>query len=374
MLYQADPERLAEEVCNTLVDSRGYTHAWVVLFQEDDTPAPEPRVRSFHHYGMAETATAFETLLRHDGPPQCIKQAIATHDLVELDTDSVVCESCPARPVYQQGRSLSRGLRHDGRLAGILTVALKPEQRDDAEERDLLVQLSNDFGFTLWAIGEQWRRRAAFRRIEELLEREKLLARELRHRVKNDFGIVRSLLALQAMRAEDDHSRNSLDEAAGRLDTMVRIQELLLDNNDAGRVDIGVLARSIAEGAGGSDGGATVTVEAHEDDLLVSSSDAGKCGIIINELLTNAEKYAGHAARIALSVSWLSPEQVQIVCRDDGAGFSRDVLDGETSGFGLDLLRGLTGGDGEELSLENGNSGGAIVTAVVGVAAGEDNR
>ena len=113
--------------------------------------------------------------------------------------------------------------------------------------------------------------------------------RELSHRVKNSLSLVSALLHLQA-RTMEGPTRAALDDASSRVRAVATVHDQLWRQSDAREVDLAPfltnLAAALAEGAPQHE--TKVDVE----PAMVSADMAVPIGLLVNELVTNAYKYA----------------------------------------------------------------------------------
>jgi PAS domain S-box-containing protein len=116
-----------------------------------------------------------------------------------------------------------------------------------------------------------------------------LLMRELSHRVKNSLALVSALLHLQA-RSADSGSKAALEDASSRVQAVATVHDQLWRQADAREVDLKPfltnLATALAEGA------PRHRTIVDVDETLVSADMAVPIGLLVNELVTNAYKYA----------------------------------------------------------------------------------
>ncbi len=186
------------------------------------------------------------------------------------------------------------------------------------------------------------------KRIEEELKRnveeKEILLREVHHRVKNNLSIISSLLNLQSsMIKTPEQALAAFQNSRERIQAMSLVHEELYKSMDYSRVDmeeyVGKLLAQLAF-AYGEDRGITLTRRIQNVELDVSTSIP--CGLILNELITNAYKYAfpeGRAGTILIDLR-ITPEGVaEMRVSDDGIGMPAGI-DLETSdSLGLTLVR-----------------------------------
>lgn len=198
-------------------------------------------------------------------------------------------------------------------------------------------------------------------RIRRLLEERDILLREVHHRVRNDLNFVASLLAMQSTNTENETAKRALAEAQERIGVIVRVYELL--NNDD-RVDtvllrplLQALVETLTAGTIPPETRCTVAV----DDVTVSVRLSIAIGIIVNELITNANKYAfkkpgspsAGGDRIHVSGTVVDGSTLRLAVYDTGHGFPSDIATNRRYGFGLTLVSGLVEQHNGRFRVEN---------------------
>ena len=124
----------------------------------------------------------------------------------------------------------------------------------------------------------------------EAEERQHLMTQEVSHRVKNSLALVASLLSLQSRSTRSDEARRALEDAYGRVQTIAQIHDRLWRQYDAQCVDLcgflNELCHKLQETA------VEHRLEFHGTSVTVSTDRAISLGLLLNELVTNAFKYA----------------------------------------------------------------------------------
>jgi two-component sensor histidine kinase len=194
-----------------------------------------------------------------------------------------------------------------------------------------------------------------------LREREVLL-QEVHHRVKNNLQVITSLINMQVRQLEGDAGRHALEECQTRVQAIALIHEQLYQSKDYARVPFSEYAKGLAANvlhATGMSG--AVALELAVEDVALPVDKAIPCGLILNELITNALKHAfpaGRAGRIRVELGTAGSGRLTLAVSDDGKGIP-EGLDVRTSGsLGLQLVRMLAKQvDGElEVTSDHGAS------------------
>jgi len=201
-----------------------------------------------------------------------------------------------------------------------------------------------------------------YRKLEEALASKDQLMRELHHRVKNNLVLVASLIALHSSRIVGEDNRDILEELRLRIDSVAAAHARLCDQKDPSiGVDLAaylcdIIADFESSFLGPASGMAIVKDLA---TLFVEMSTAVPLGLILNELLTNAVKYAFRGKSVGKVSVRLRGEgsRATLGVEDDGIGIAV-ISEKSPEGFGTQLVRSLAlqVGGGAELESRPGRT------------------
>lgn len=189
------------------------------------------------------------------------------------------------------------------------------------------------------------------RQLEESLEQQAVLVRELHHRVKGNLQTVSSLLNLQIRRIGDSDAREVLKESRGRIGAMAVLHEKLFQTDDPTRTRMDTYLRSLVRDVSLSwdTHGSSAPIQTHLDleAVVLEAERAVTCGLMVHELLSNAFRHAfsedeGGTVRITL-VRTGDGDEARITVADDGRGLPGDVDFDAPETLGLKLVRSLAG-------------------------------
>lgn len=168
------------------------------------------------------------------------------------------------------------------------------------------------------------------------------LLKELNHRIKNNLQIIASLFSLQEKGCVHPETRQALSDAKSRIQSMAVLHQKLYQGDLLFEVDIQDYLRSLCGffHHGQSDQAGT-RIEFSSPEIVLPIKEAIYLGLIVNELLTNAFKYArrpGCGLRICVAVR-LDRGWLELDVLDNGPGFSASPEVMGADSFGLGLVR-----------------------------------
>lgn len=193
-------------------------------------------------------------------------------------------------------------------------------------------------------------------KIEAALEEKNILLGEIHHRVKNNLQIIHSLLDLQSTRIEDGAVLEMLRDSQNRIRSMALIHQSLYQSNDFARVNFSnvleTLVPTLVESYGVDHDAIRFSINAAE--VLIPLNLAIPCGLIVNELITNALKHAFPNKRSGEIIIELSKkdDKVMLSVSDDGVGIPPEYDLQNKNTLGLQLVSLLADQLNAELSIE----------------------
>jgi PAS domain S-box-containing protein len=186
-------------------------------------------------------------------------------------------------------------------------------------------------------------RKRAEEEIRVSLQEKEVLLREIHHRVKNNMQVISSLFNLQVGHTLNEGCRAILKEAQTRIRSMSLVHEKLYQAGQLSRIDFGGYINSLAlhlvHVYGAKPG--LVRLETEFEDVTLDITSAIPCGLLLNELISNALKHAfpenrSGVVRIALKRGTGGLIEVRVA--DDGIGFSEDLDFANAESFGLQIV------------------------------------
>jgi two-component sensor histidine kinase len=173
------------------------------------------------------------------------------------------------------------------------------------------------------------------------LKDKEVLLKEVHHRVKNNLQVISSILSLQTSYVRDKKTLGILQESQNRIKSMSFIHESLYQNEDFTSIKISEYVTTLTQNLLYSYRikGEKISLQTSFDDVYLNIDQAIPCGLIINELVSNALKYAFEDADEGLILVELlqNGNKINLVVSDNGIGLpsSIELELSDTLGFQL---------------------------------------
>jgi two-component sensor histidine kinase len=192
---------------------------------------------------------------------------------------------------------------------------------------------------------ENMQRLDAEEKLKASLNEKTMLLKEIHHRVKNNLQIIVSLLNLQSRSVKDDSVLATIRESQNRVKAMALVHEKLYRAEDISHIDLSDYIRFLGTGLfqfyDARSRGIRFTLDA--PDVRVDINTAIPLGLILNELISNALKYAfpkGKGGEISVSIR-REEKTLTVIVRDDGIGIPPDFDWQNAPSLGLRLVNSL---------------------------------
>jgi PAS domain S-box-containing protein len=179
-----------------------------------------------------------------------------------------------------------------------------------------------------------------------LLEKETML-KEIHHRVRNNLQVIAGLLQLQAKASKHPELIEHFQESQNRIHAMAMVHEKLYTSGDFSCIDLIVYIKSLSQELFQSyninHGNIDMTIRA-DQEVLVNIHQAIPCGLVMNELISNALKHAFPNERpgaLQIIIRRTQDTEIEIIVHDNGLGLPVEVDIHKPRSMGLDLVNGL---------------------------------
>jgi two-component sensor histidine kinase len=172
-----------------------------------------------------------------------------------------------------------------------------------------------------------------------------LLLKEIHHRVKNNLELVKSLISLQSAQIDDPATKEAMIASQNRVQSMGIIHQKLYQGANLGSIEMKDYFLNLGEGILDTfNADEKVKIECAMDNLELDVDTAVPIGLIVNELLTNALKYAFpevEQGTIHISLEKTTDNYLKLKIKDNGVGKVVGIAPKGT-GFGSQLVQLLT--------------------------------
>ena len=163
------------------------------------------------------------------------------------------------------------------------------------------------------------------RALEAAVAEKTVLLNEIHHRVKNNLAVISSLLGMKASAIENPEAKAAIDESQQRVRSIALVHEYLYRSSHFDRINLADYAKNLADGLYSTFVGEPdrISMELDLDPIEIDIHQAVPCALILNELLTNALKYAfpgGREGKIRVSLRESEPGSLQLTIEDNGVG------------------------------------------------------
>ncbi|MEH1837825.1 MAG: PAS domain S-box protein [Nostoc sp.] len=235
-------------------------------------------------------------------------------------------------------------------LWGLLIAHQCSDYREWEENQlDLLDQLTVQLAIAIQqssileqAQTELVQRQKAQVKLKNALAEKEVLLKEVHHRVKNNLQIVSSLLQLQSQTLKDPEAIKVLRESQNRIESISLIHKNLYTSANIGQIDVADYIENLAASLliSYQIWPGKIGLETDIDSVSLNVDQAIACGLVINELISNALKHAfpnQEAGTISIALRNVG-NRIEMTIRDNGIGLPDNLDWTTTDSLGLSLV------------------------------------
>jgi PAS domain S-box-containing protein len=189
-------------------------------------------------------------------------------------------------------------------------------------------------------------RKKAEDRLQESLQEKEVLLREIHHRVKNNMQVISSLLNLQSRQIKDPFVLEMFKESQRRIRSMALIHERLYQSSDFSRIEFSQYLRNLATHLFHSYqvDASRVYLKIEAEEVHLNINTAIPCGLIVNELVSNALKHGfpeERSGELGIDLRRAEGDAYVLRVKDDGVGFPEELDFRKTETLGLQIVNTL---------------------------------
>ena len=177
-------------------------------------------------------------------------------------------------------------------------------------------------------------------------ERNRTLAKESHHRVKNNLQIISSLLDLQSAKIEDEALLAVLQDTCHRVRAVGLVHERMYQSTDLTQIDLADYLRTLTEDLVHSSSRETdaISLQFQLEETTLGMDATVSCGLIVNELVTNAIQHAfpmDQKGAIGIGLQTDRENQLRLTVWDNGMGIPPEIDFFRSESLGLKLVMSL---------------------------------
>ncbi len=186
-------------------------------------------------------------------------------------------------------------------------------------------------------------RKQAEESLRASLHEKELLLRELYHRTKNNMQVISAILMLQVGETDDGRVQEVFQKTSNRIDVMAMVHEKLYQSQNLSNIDLAEYVVDVAYFLMQRHRISTerISLVFDTEPVKVLIDIAVPCGLILNELISNALQYAfpgGRSGTIRIHLRRLRPGELLLEVADDGVGVPPDFDFRQAGNFGMHAL------------------------------------
>ncbi|MDZ7681087.1 MAG: histidine kinase dimerization/phosphoacceptor domain -containing protein [Fodinibius sp.] len=185
-------------------------------------------------------------------------------------------------------------------------------------------------------------RKQAEEKVRRSLKEKEVLLAEIHHRVKNNLAVITGLLELQAYNTESEEATKVLRISQMRVNSIALIHEKLYQNENLSEISFDQYLEELTEVIVSSLSSAQTDIDIciEADPIKLTVNQAIPCGLILNEMITNAHKHAFKGRDEGQITIQLKQDARDITMQisDNGVGIPEDISLENPSSLGLKLI------------------------------------
>ena len=169
------------------------------------------------------------------------------------------------------------------------------------------------------------------------IDKKEALLNEIKHRIKNSFSIITSLIHLRSNVTQSEETKNTLQELALRIKSISDLYSLLNETNSIYEVQLKAYCNKVIDSMLGLS--RNIKINKHIEEISIPTKNAATLGMILVELLSNAIKYAFPYSDGTINIELKKVNsQIVLIVEDDGIGLLNDFNITESKSLGLQLV------------------------------------
>ncbi len=286
--------------------------------------------------GVSIQARDFKVIFQNDIHKGMIGEHLGEFCFKAYEGRDAVCDGCPVEETFKDGEihTVIRSLEMDGEVR-YFEITASP-----------IKDSGGNISAGIEVVREITERKHMEDELKQALDEKDLLMKEVHHRVKNNLAVIQSLLSLQMKDISDDRSKAYFIDAQNRIKSMTMIHEMLQESDDITRLSSSVYIRKFVKTLFSNYKIRTnhIKLQYAIDDIELDVDTMIPLGLIINELVSNALKYAfpdDMKGELNISLKGTDDARYELVIKDTGVGLPEDFDIKKATSLGLLIVDSL---------------------------------
>ena len=180
--------------------------------------------------------------------------------------------------------------------------------------------------------------------LKRSLEEKEILLKEIHHRVKNNLSLTISLIKLQQEEIKDESSKKVLNDIQERIYTMELVHRKLYESKNLNQIDFSEYVQNLVHNISMTHAmKKSIKLNIEIEKIYLNIETAMPCGLILNEIITNAYKYAfknNDNPELLVSIK-KDQDSYTLIIKDNGKGMKKGINISNASTLGLRLINSI---------------------------------
>ncbi|QDA36194.1 GAF domain-containing protein (plasmid) [Paracoccus liaowanqingii] len=263
---------------------------------------------------------------------------------------------------YGIKRAINVLIQGDGSRYGVLEVDSPTEGRFTRADLAFMQGFANLLGVAIERHYVEEALRTTEARLRTAVAHQEVLTREISHRVKNSLAMVAGLLSMQRRDSSDPSLVKALEDAEARVTTIAQVHDRLWRADEVHRVQLAAFMSELCDKISMS-APSSQTLTCAFASVSIATDQAVPLALLVNELVTNAFKYAYPAGvgDVQVTLELAGPGQMRLTVSDQGQGLPADFDAEASDSLGMTLITGLSSQLNGQLQWHNNHPGTGFV-------------
>lgn len=259
-------------------------------------------------------------------------------------------------------RAINVLIQSDGIRFGVLEVDSQTEGRFTELDLAFLQGFAALLGVAIERQQAEEALMASETRLQKALVHQEVLTREISHRVKNSLTMVTGLLSMQKHTVSDPSLQRILDDAAARVRVIAQVHDRLWRANEVHMVDLAAFMGGLCDQLRASAApGQTLSYDF--TPIMLATDQVVPLALLVNELVTNAFKYAYPEGKgdVRITINPIEQGHLRLRVCDQGQGLPPGFDAASANSLGMTLITGLSRQVGVRSEWQNAEPGTCYV-------------